>query len=221
MHVLLERHGALPGAVECGLLLAAHACYEAASQADALGVLVQLAGRAMQQWAQSRDWRPLVQLIAGGPLHGAFPPAPSHARRLHGVGSVADENRRAATGAEHAEAVAPDRGELPLGMMRSGGSPGAGMGQYKVLRGGLDMLVANDQLELLLSRRSGARSSSGGVHMASPHTSSNLMQSLLECFHVASRINTLRPLTKAVADGAVMACQGVAEMPVASTATGQ
>ncbi|CAK0739001.1 hypothetical protein CVIRNUC_001123 [Coccomyxa viridis] len=100
VHVLLERHGALPAAVECGLLLAAHACYEAASRADVLGVLVQLAGRAMQQWAQRGDWRPLVQLTAG-------------------------------------------------------------MGQYKVLRGGLDMLVANDQLELLLSRRSGAHSSSG------------------------------------------------------------
>ena len=64
--MLLERHGALPAAVECGLLLAAHACYEAASRADALGVLVQLAGRAMQQWAQRGDWRPLVQLTAGG-----------------------------------------------------------------------------------------------------------------------------------------------------------
>ncbi len=65
MQVLLERHGALPAEVECGLLLAAHSCYEAGSCADALEVLVQLAQRAMQQWAQSGDWRPLVQLISG------------------------------------------------------------------------------------------------------------------------------------------------------------
>ena len=65
VQVLLERHGALPAEVECGLLLAAHSCYEAGSCADALEVLVQLAQRAMQQWAQSGDWRPLVQLISG------------------------------------------------------------------------------------------------------------------------------------------------------------
>ena len=35
------------------------------------------------------------------------------------------------------------------------------MGHYKALRGGLDILVANDQLELLLSRRSASRSSTG------------------------------------------------------------
>ncbi len=65
VQVLLERHGSLPAEVECGLLLAAHSCYEAGSCADALEVLVQLAQRAMQQWAQSGDWRPLVQLISG------------------------------------------------------------------------------------------------------------------------------------------------------------
>ncbi len=73
VQVLLERHGALPAEVECGLLLAAHSCYEAGSCADALEVLVQLAQRAMQQWAQSGDWRPLAQLISGEsqPLPGA------------------------------------------------------------------------------------------------------------------------------------------------------
>jgi len=65
VEVLLERHGALPAEVECGVLLAAHSCYEAGSCADALEVLVQLAARAMQQWAQSTEWRPLVQLISG------------------------------------------------------------------------------------------------------------------------------------------------------------
>ena len=37
----------------------------------------------------------------------------------------------------------------------------AGMGHYRALRWGLDILVANDQLELLLSRRSASRSSTG------------------------------------------------------------
>ena len=90
----------------------------------------------------------------------------------------------------------------------------AGMGQYRVLRGGLDVLVANDQLELLLSRRSGARSGGGGLHMASSHASSNFMQSPLKCFHVASLTHTLRPSSQAVNEGAVRACQGVANMSV-------
>ena len=68
VQALLERHGALPAEVEGGLLAAAHACYEAGACADALEVLVQLAARAMQQWAQSRQWRPLAQLLAGAPL---------------------------------------------------------------------------------------------------------------------------------------------------------
>ena len=75
--------------------------------------------------------------------------------------------------------------ELSSGVLRSHASPGAGMGQYKVLRGGLDMLVANDQLELLLSRRSGAHSSSGGAPMAFSHASSKTMESPLGCFHEA------------------------------------
>ncbi len=68
VQALLERHGALSAEVEGGLLAAAHACYEAGACADALEVLVQLAARAMQQWAQSRQWRPLAQLMAGAHL---------------------------------------------------------------------------------------------------------------------------------------------------------
>ena len=62
---LLVRHGALPPEVEAGLLLAAHACYEAAGAADALDVLVQLAARAARSWAAAAEWRPLVHLVAG------------------------------------------------------------------------------------------------------------------------------------------------------------
>ena len=75
----------------------------------------------------------------------------------------------------------------------SGVSPGAGMGQYKVLRSGLDMLVANDQLELLLSRRSGAHSSSGGAPMASSHAYSQTMQSPLGCVHEACQLTHSDP----------------------------
>ncbi len=45
---------------------------------------------------------------------------------------------------------------------------GAGMGHYKALRGGLDILVANEQLELLLSRRSASQSSTGTVSVRLP-----------------------------------------------------
>ena len=76
------------------------------------------------------------------------------------------------------------------GVLRADVSSGAGMGQYKVLRGGLDMLVANDQLELLLSRRSGAHSSSGGA-LISPHASSKTMPSLLECLRAALPVDAL------------------------------
>ena len=71
------------------------------------------------------------------------------------------------------------------GVLKADVSSGTGMGQYKVLRGGLDMLVANDQLELLLSRRSGAHSSSGGAPMAFSHASSKTMESPLGRFHEA------------------------------------
>lgn len=69
--VLLERHGALPPGVEAGLLLAAHAAYEAGGAADAMDALVQLAARAARAWAASGDWQPLVQLVAGArpPFH--------------------------------------------------------------------------------------------------------------------------------------------------------
>ncbi|EIE27464.1 hypothetical protein COCSUDRAFT_55471 [Coccomyxa subellipsoidea C-169] len=63
--VLLERHGALPPDVEAGLLLGAHAAFEAGGAADALDVLVQLAAVAARAWAAAREWRPLVHLVAG------------------------------------------------------------------------------------------------------------------------------------------------------------
>jgi hypothetical protein len=71
--VLLERHGALPAEVECGLLAAAHACYEAGGCADALDVLVRLAACAAHSWALSGDSRPLVQLVAGALPHAVHP----------------------------------------------------------------------------------------------------------------------------------------------------
>lgn len=61
----------------------------------------------------------------------------------------------------------------------------AGMAHYRALRWGLDILVANDQLELLLSRRSASRSSTGvwaarlGCH---PHCCPG--QGLRQCKHV-------------------------------------
>lgn len=63
--MLLERHGALPPDVEAGLLLGAHAAFEAGGAADALDVLVQLAAVAARAWAAAGEWRPLVHLVAG------------------------------------------------------------------------------------------------------------------------------------------------------------
>ena len=80
---------------------------------------------------------------------------------------------------------------LLSGVLKLDTSMGAGMGQYKVLRGGLDMLVANDQLELLLSRRSGAHSGSGGALTASFYTSSKTMQLPVGCLHKALPVDTL------------------------------
>ena len=78
-----------------------------------------------------------------------------------------------------------------LSVLRAYASSGAGMGQYKVLRSGLDMLVANDQLELLLSRRSGTYSSSGGALMAIPNASRNTMQLPVGCLHEALPVDAL------------------------------
>ena len=86
--------------------------------------------------------------------------------------------------------MVPGCRELLSVVLRAGASSGAGMGQYKVLRGGLDMLVANDQLELLLSRRSGAHSSSGEALMASSHAPSKTMQSPIGCLHEALSVDT-------------------------------
>ncbi len=78
--MLLERHGALPPDVEAGLLLGAHAAFEAGGAADALDVLVQLAAVAARAWAAAREWRPLVHLVAGASVCAAVTSA-SRGRR--------------------------------------------------------------------------------------------------------------------------------------------
>ena len=65
----------------------------------------------------------------------------------------------------------------------------AGMGHYKALRGGLDMLVANDQLELLLGRRSASQSSTG----MTPWTACNALSPNGSC----AEAEVARPLPQA------------------------